>query len=71
MKPSARRGSVASMSVAILMALVAGALCLGMLSAIVPMGPKPDLDTREDPAFGFEDEFFDIGGPVIDLEPTR
>ncbi|MGU3388937.1 hypothetical protein ACLBYG_30890 [Methylobacterium sp. D53M] len=57
------------MSIAILMALVAGALCLGMMSVLVPLGPKPEAD--EDATFGFEDEFFDLGGPVIDLEPTR
>jgi hypothetical protein len=57
------------MSIAILMALVAGALCLGMMSVLVPLGPKPEAD--EDAISGFEDEFFKVGGPVIDLEPTR
>lgn len=69
--PGTRRRSIATMSLAILIALVAGALCLGMLSAVVPLDPKPDLDTGEAAAFGFEDEFFDLGGPVIDLELTR
>ncbi|KTS10788.1 hypothetical protein SB2_12020 [Methylobacterium radiotolerans] len=61
------------MSLAILMALVAGALCLGMLSVLVPLSPKPDLDTGEADAatFGFEEEFFNVGGAVINLEPTR
>lgn len=57
------------MSIAILMALVAGALCLGMLSAFVQVRPK--ADEGEDAPFGFEDEFFDLGGPVIDMEPSR
>lgn len=56
------------MSLAILMALLAGALCLGMLSALMPLGSGRDED---DGSFGYEDEFFDVGGPVIDMEPTR
>jgi hypothetical protein len=56
------------MSLAILMALIAGALCLGMFSVLVPFGNKHDQDDKE---LGFEDEFFDVGGPVIDMEPSR
>ncbi|MCJ2067256.1 hypothetical protein MKK75_00270 [Methylobacterium sp. J-030] len=56
------------MSVAILAALIAGALCLGMLSMLVPLGRQPEED---DETFGFEDEFFDLDGPVIDMEPAR
>ncbi|SEO74437.1 hypothetical protein SAMN02799625_03787 [Methylobacterium sp. UNC300MFChir4.1] len=67
--PAARRESVVRTSAAILMALVAGALSLGMMSVLVPLGPKPEAD--RDATFGFEDEFFDVGGPVIDMEPTR
>jgi hypothetical protein len=71
MKGAARHVPVTSMSVAILMTLVAGALCLGMISVLVLLGPKPDEGNGEEAAFGFEEEFFDFGGPVIDLEPTR
>lgn len=56
------------MSLAILMALIAGALCLGMLSALIPLGSGRDED---DGALGYEDEFLDVGGPVIEMEPTR
>jgi hypothetical protein len=59
------------MSVALLMALIAGALCLGVISVLVPLGPKPNEDYAEEAVFGFEEEFLDIGGLVIDLEPTR
>jgi hypothetical protein len=59
------------MSIAILMALVAGALCLGMMSTLVPLGTRRDDGDGEEAAFGFEDEFFDLNGPVIDMEPAR
>ncbi len=54
------------MSFALLAALIAGTLCLGMLSALMPLGQR-----REDVELGAldEDNFFDVGGPVIDLEP--
>jgi hypothetical protein len=44
------------------------ALSLGMLSAVLPLGRR-----REDVELAplFEVEFFDVGGPVIDLEPTH
>ncbi|MGH1590325.1 hypothetical protein ACRBEV_20795 [Methylobacterium phyllosphaerae] len=57
------------MSIAILVACVAGALCLGMLSALLPLGRR-DAD-EPDPALPFEGDYFDVGGPVIDLEPQR
>jgi hypothetical protein len=57
------------MSIAILVALVAGALSLGVLSSVVPFGRR-DSDEPDD-ALAFEDEFFDVGGPVIDLEPRH
>lgn len=59
------------MSVAILTALIAGALCLGMFSVVIPLGPRRDLDDGDDEAFGYEDEFYDVNGPVIDMEPAR
>ena len=48
--------------------MLAGALSLGMLSAALPLGRQ-----REDVELAplFEVEFFDVGGPVIDLEPTH
>ena len=57
------------MSIAIFVALVAGALCLGGLSSLLPFRRREDDDRNHDLAF--EDEFFDVGGPVIDLEPRR
>ena len=56
------------MSVAIIAALIAGALCLGMLSMLVPLRRRSEVD---DETFGFEDEFLDLNGPVIDMEPAR
>ena len=57
------------MSIAIFVALVAGALCLGGLSSLLPFRRQEDEDLKRD--FAYEDEFFDVGGPVIDLEPRR
>ncbi|MHB2207848.1 hypothetical protein [Methylobacterium sp. CM6257] len=57
------------MSIAILVALVAGALCLGVLSSLVPLGRRQAEEVED--GLPFEDEFFDMGGPVIDLEPRR
>ena len=57
------------MSIAIFVALVAGALCLGGLSSLLPFRRREDDDRNHDLAF--EDEFFDVGGLVIDLEPRR
>lgn len=57
------------MSIAILVALVAGALCLGIVSSLVPFGRRDEIELGE--GLSFEDEFFDVGGPVIDLEPNR
>ena len=57
------------MSIAVLIAFVAGALCLGVLSSILPFRRKEERELEEN--LSFEDEFFDIGGPVIDLEPNR
>ena len=55
------------MSVAILVALIAGALCLGMVSSLLPMGRRDEDDA--DTLFPCEGEVFEIGGPIIDLEP--
>ncbi|MEE7448686.1 hypothetical protein MRF4_13205 [Methylobacterium radiotolerans] len=57
------------MSIAILIAFVAGALCLGILSALIPFGRRDGEELEE--ALPYEDEFFDVGGPVIDLEPRH
>lgn len=57
------------MSIAILIAFIAGALCLGVLSSVLPFRQKEEHELEE--SLSFEDEFFDIGGPVIDLEPNR
>lgn len=39
-----------------------------MLSALVPLQrPREEIEL----ANLDEDEFFDIGGPIIDLQPTR
>ncbi|GJE49288.1 hypothetical protein GOFOIKOB_2324 [Methylobacterium tardum] len=57
------------MSIAILIAFIAGALCLGVLSSIVPLRRREEDELGE--SLSFEDEFFDVGGPVIDLEPNR
>lgn len=57
------------MSIAIFVALVAGALCLGALSSLLPFGRREDGDLEL--ALPHEDAFFDVGGPVIDLEPQR
>ncbi|WCS26636.1 hypothetical protein LOK46_07335 [Methylobacterium sp. NMS14P] len=57
------------MSIAILIAFVAGALCLGILSALIPFGRREAESLDE--ALPYEDEFFDVGGPVIDLEPRH
>jgi hypothetical protein len=55
------------MSVAILVALIAGALCLGMLSSLLPFGRRDEAE--EEMLLPGEGEFFDLGGPIIDLEP--
>ncbi|MEE7461794.1 hypothetical protein MFUR16E_10975 [Methylobacterium fujisawaense] len=57
------------MSIAILIAFVAGALCLGILSVVIPFGRREAEELDE--ALPYEDEFFDVGGPVIDLEPRH
>ncbi|KIU36317.1 hypothetical protein SR39_07510 [Methylobacterium radiotolerans] len=57
------------MSIAILIAFVAGALCLGILSALIPFGRREAGEPDE--ALPYEDEFLDLGGPVIDLEPRH
>ncbi|MBE7245402.1 MAG: hypothetical protein INR63_10640 [Actinomycetospora chiangmaiensis] len=57
------------MRIAILIAFIAGALCLGVLSSIVPLRRRGEDELEE--SLSFEDEFFDVGGPVIDLEPNR
>ncbi|WP_173009150.1 hypothetical protein [Methylobacterium sp. P1-11] len=56
------------MTLALLAALLAGALCLGMLSTFLPLRPR-----REDIELApvLDDEFFDVSGPIIDLEPIR
>ncbi len=63
---AAPRGFV--MTVAILVALLAGALSLGVLSA-VSFGRREEIDLGDgDPS---DEEIFDLGSPVIDLEPQR
>ncbi|KAA0123357.1 hypothetical protein SAMN02799622_02698 [Methylobacterium sp. UNC378MF] len=57
------------MSIAILVAFVAGALCLGILSALMPFGRRETEELEE--VLPYEDDFFDVGGPVIDLEPRH
>jgi hypothetical protein len=57
------------MSIAVLVAFFAGALCLGVLSSLMPFRRREEEELGE--SLPFEDEFFDIGGPVIDLEPNR
>ncbi|MGU3464920.1 hypothetical protein ACLBXO_08685 [Methylobacterium sp. C33D] len=56
------------MTFAFLVALIAGALCLGVLSALLPFRQR-----REEIELApmFDDEWFDVGGPIIDLEPIR
>ncbi len=57
-----------TMTLALLAALIAGAICLGMISALVPLQrPQEEVELAD----LNEDEFFDIGGPVIDLQATR
>jgi len=57
------------MSIAIFVALVAGALCLGGASSLLPFRRRDDAEP--DHGLAYEDDFFDVGGPVIDLEPHR
>jgi hypothetical protein len=57
------------MSLAILAALVAGAMCLGILSSLVPLARRDADGADELPLY--EDDFFDVGGPIIDLDPRR
>lgn len=57
-----------TMTLALFAALIAGAVCLGMISALVPL-QRPRQETEF--ADLNEDEFFDIGGPIIDLQATR
>jgi hypothetical protein len=57
------------MSLALLAALVAGAMCLGILSSLVPLARREADGADELPLY--EDDFFDVGGPIIDLEPRR
>jgi hypothetical protein len=56
------------MSLAIVVASIAGAVSLGMLSALVSPGRR-----REDIELGVVDEvgIFNVGGPLIDLEVIR
>ncbi|SFM21799.1 hypothetical protein [Methylobacterium pseudosasicola] len=55
------------MSVAILVALIAGALCLGMLSSLLPFGRRDEEE--EEMHVPGEKDLFDLAGPIIDLEP--
>ncbi|WP_267428405.1 hypothetical protein [Methylobacterium sp. GC_Met_2] len=56
------------MTFALLAALTAGTLCLGMLSVLMPL-----KQPREDVELGTldEDDFLGFGGSIIDLEPIR
>jgi len=56
------------MTVAILVALLAGALSLGVLSA-VSFRRREEIEL--DDGCLSDEELFDLGGPVIDLEPQR
>ncbi|MGH1589912.1 hypothetical protein ACRBEV_18215 [Methylobacterium phyllosphaerae] len=56
------------MTLALLAALVAGAMCLGMISAFVPLQRRQEAVELADLD---EDDFFDIGGPIIDLQAMR
>lgn len=64
--PSSGPPGCSVMSFAIMIALVAGALCLGVLSALLPFGGREAEEPQD--LLPYEDEFFDLGGPVIDLE---
>ncbi|MDE3749945.1 hypothetical protein [Methylobacterium radiotolerans] len=56
------------MTLALFAALIAGAVCLGIISALVPLQrPRQEIELAD----LNEDEFFDIGGPIIDLQATR
>lgn len=57
------------MTIAILVALVAGALTLGVLSSVAPFRRREEIELDE--GCLSDDELFDLGGPVIDLEPLR
>ncbi len=57
-----------TMTLALFAALIAGAVCLGIISALVPLQrPRQEIELAD----LNEDEFFDIGGPIIDLQATR
>ena len=56
------------MTVAILVALLAGALSLGVLSS-VSFRRREEIEL--DDGCLSDAELFDLGGPVIDLEPQR
>jgi hypothetical protein len=56
------------MTVAILVALLAGALSLGVLSA-VSFRRRDEIEL--DDGCLSDEELFDLGGPVIDLEAQR
>lgn len=43
---------------------------LRYVPVLVPLSPRPDSD-EEDDAFGYEDEFYNLNGPVIDMEPAH
>ena len=57
------------MTIAILVALVAGALTLGVISSIAPFRRREEIELED--GYLSDDELFDLGGPVIDLEPRR
>lgn len=56
------------MTVAILVALLAGALSLGVLSA-VSFRRREEIELAD--GCPSDEEIFDLSGPVIDLEPQR
>ncbi len=56
-------------TIAILVALRAGALSLGVLSSVAPFRRREELEL--DDGEPFDDAIFDPAGPVIDLEPHR
>ncbi|MCJ2137501.1 hypothetical protein MKK69_26245 [Methylobacterium sp. J-026] len=57
------------MTIAILVALLAGALSLGVLSSVAPFRRREEIEL--DDGGPLDDALFDPAGPVIDLEPRR
>ncbi|WP_244527030.1 hypothetical protein [Methylobacterium sp. 275MFSha3.1] len=56
------------MALALLAALIAGTMCLGMVCILVPL-QRPQQEIDLEPLN--EDKFFDIGSSIIDLQAAR